>query len=386
MLRILCAADVPSDPNSGAAGTEYQTIRALRALGHEVDEIWADDLPHRVRHGNLHYLLELPKGYRDAIRGKWETHTYDVVHVNQPHAYLAARDHQKAKRPGVFVNRSHGLELRAQEALAPWRRKLGVAEWRFPRGLAGRVVQALLARHSHRVAKHADGTIVYCSECKDFLVRRQGVAADRVAAIAAAPPQAFLTDAPAPMSGRRLSRLLYVSQFAFFKGPMVLARAVDQIMARNGRCELTWVCHEADHDHARQLLSSSALRRTRLLHWQDQNRLMHIYDSHGVFVFPSFYEGFGKVFIEAMARGLCVVASNTGGMRDVITDGRDGCLVPVGDSDALASKVLALMESPDQACAMAERARETASAYTWERVARETLEFYEHLLALKTGS
>ena len=385
-MRILFAADVHPDPNSGAAGTECETIRALRELGHDVDAVWAEDLPHRIRHGNLHYLLELPKGYRDAVRRKCEGQTYDVLHVNQPHAYLAARDHQKAKRPGVFVNRSHGLELRAREALAPWRRKFGVAEWRFPRGLAGRVIQALLARHSHRVAKYADGAIVYCRECRDFLLQRHRVAADRVAAIAAAPPETFQTIACPPMSASRLTKLLYVSQFAFFKGPMVLARAMNQVMEEDDRCEFTWVCHEVDHPQARKLLSPNALRRTTFLHWQDQASLMRVYDAHGIFLFPSLFEGFGKVFIEAMARGLCVAASNTGGMRDVITDGRDGCLVPVGDSNALACKVLALMANHDQARDIGARARETASAYTWERAAKETLEFYEHLLALKRGS
>src|SRR5687767_2836556 len=39
-LRILMMADTPADPNRGAAGTEMQTVRALRALGHEVDDIW----------------------------------------------------------------------------------------------------------------------------------------------------------------------------------------------------------------------------------------------------------------------------------------------------------------------------------------------------------
>ncbi|MBE9203856.1 hypothetical protein IQ218_10925 [Synechocystis salina LEGE 06099] len=67
-LRILTVADTPCDPNSGAAGTVYYTNQALRQLGHEVDEIWADDLgPRRIAHGNLHSLLEQPRAYRIAV-------------------------------------------------------------------------------------------------------------------------------------------------------------------------------------------------------------------------------------------------------------------------------------------------------------------------------
>ena len=58
---------------------------------------------------------------------------------------------------------------------------------------------------------------------------------------------------------------------------------------------------------------------------------MQVYDEHGVFLFPSFFEGFGKAFLEAMSRGLVVVASNNGGMRDVIKDGQSGFLVKTGD-------------------------------------------------------
>ena len=43
-MKILVGADVPPDPNSGAAGTVYQTNAALRELGHDVDEIWANDI------------------------------------------------------------------------------------------------------------------------------------------------------------------------------------------------------------------------------------------------------------------------------------------------------------------------------------------------------
>ena len=61
-------ADVLPDPNAGASGTVYQMNAALRRQGHVVDEIWQTDLGRRIRHGNLHYLLELPRTYRRAVR------------------------------------------------------------------------------------------------------------------------------------------------------------------------------------------------------------------------------------------------------------------------------------------------------------------------------
>jgi glycosyltransferase involved in cell wall biosynthesis len=61
-----------------------------------------------------------------------------------------------------------------------------------------------------------------------------------------------------------------------------------------------------------------------------------------VFVLPSVHEGFGLVFLEAMHCGLPVVASSTGGQTDFLKDGETGFLVPVGDVDALADRILLL--------------------------------------------
>lgn len=61
-----------------------------------------------------------------------------------------------------------------------------------------------------------------------------------------------------------------------------------------------------------------------------------------VFVLPSLHEGFGLVFLEAMYCGLPVIASCSGGQTDFLRDGETGFLVPVGDVDALAERILYL--------------------------------------------
>jgi glycosyltransferase involved in cell wall biosynthesis len=114
-----------------------------------------------------------------------------------------------------------------------------------------------------------------------------------------------------------------------------------------------------------------------------QRRLMDVYDTHGVFLFPSYFEGFGKAFLEAMARGLVVVASREGGARDLIRHDENGLLVPVGDSAAMAQACLAVQSGAVDAQAMSANARQTAMEHTWRRVAEETADFYRHLISMR---
>jgi glycosyltransferase involved in cell wall biosynthesis len=131
------------------------------------------------------------------------------------------------------------------------------------------------------------------------------------------------------------------------------------------------------------LLTGVARDRVRLLDWMPQEELMRVYDQHGIFLFPSFFEGFGKAFLEAMSRGLCVVAADNGGAHDVITHEVDGLLAPTGDVEAVTKSSLWLIGNLDEAVRISHAAAETARSYTWDRVARETVAFYEDRIAAK---
>lgn len=378
-MRILFMADMDPDPNLGASGTEVQTLDALRRLGCEVDAVWADDMPRRIAHGNLHYLIELPRSFRTALRRKLSKDRFDFVRVNQPHGFLAAEWLQANAPQSVFVHRSHGLELRANEVLRNLRRSHGAEEKRVMRRGASFVMERLLALHTLRTVGAADGHEVCASEDRDFLVNRLGVAPEMVGVIpAAAPAELLQTEAPA-MSRARLQSILYVSQYAFFKAPMVVAAAFNALAEKHDELKFTWVCDRRHHP----AVASIASNRVELLDWMPQPELTRVFDSHGIFVFPSFYEGFGKVFLEAMSRGAIPVATDIAGARDVITHGVNGLLVPPNDPGAVVQAVEHLLGNPDLSFRLSAAAADCARQYTWEQSARKTLEFYEQLLRRK---
>ena len=377
-MKILFAADVPADRDSGAAGTEWQTIQALRELGHDVDEIWADDMRRRIAHGNLHYLLELPREYDRAISDRCRQRDYDVIHVNQSHCYRAALHHRETRRRGVFILRSHGLDDHMERILRPWRTKLNVVNGGMFRSGASLLMNLLLRRRDRNAYGSVDGIIISSSVDRDYLIHECGVDPARVALIPQAPAEVFFSPSAPLFDESRSKKLLHVGGFAYWKGVHAVADAVNRLAAGSGiDWTMTWVCRQPEQTSVRALLSEAAAPRVTLRSWIPQEELRDVYDAHGIFLAPSLFDGFGKVFLEAMARGMIVIGTRTGGMIDAIEDGRNGFLVPFNDGGAIAERVQSIMRNPEAVSAVSPAAVQTASAYTWRRVAMETAAFYE---------
>jgi len=81
------------------------------------------------------------------------------------------------------------------------------------------------------------------------------------------------------------------------------------------------------------------------LGWRDDvHAIMHLLD---IFVLPSLNEGMGRVIVEAMAAGLPVVASNTGGIPDLVVEGETGLLAEPGNTVELAAAIQKLLDKPE---------------------------------------
>ncbi|MDD2807008.1 MAG: glycosyltransferase family 4 protein [Patescibacteria group bacterium] len=90
----------------------------------------------------------------------------------------------------------------------------------------------------------------------------------------------------------------------------------------------------------------------------DQNSLVNIYHAADVLVLTSTSESFGKVLVEANACGKPVVATQTTGAKEIVIDGENGYLAPVGDAEKIAEKIIYLLNNPAVAKAMGARGLE----------------------------
>ncbi len=93
------------------------------------------------------------------------------------------------------------------------------------------------------------------------------------------------------------------------------------------------------------------------------------YRRAGVFCLPSVQEGFGIVFLEAMAAGLPIVATTAAAVPEVVPAGRAGALVPPGDVPALAEALATLLARPALRREYGEYGRAHVARYDWDQVA-----------------
>jgi glycosyltransferase involved in cell wall biosynthesis len=102
-------------------------------------------------------------------------------------------------------------------------------------------------------------------------------------------------------------------------------------------------------------------------------RLAYEYRRADVFCLPSRQEGFGIVFLEAMAAGLPIVAARAAAVPEVVSDGQCGILVPPGDAEGLATALERLLEDPDERRRLSESGRRRVERYDAPKVAAEFL-------------
>jgi len=112
------------------------------------------------------------------------------------------------------------------------------------------------------------------------------------------------------------------------------------------------------------------------------NEFLGAYQAADVFVLPSIAgEAFGIVLLEAMAAGKPVIASNVGGICDLVTNNVNGFLVTPADAEALAENLLTLLRNKELAFQMGTINKLKAQKYSWKEIVKELEKLYDRLKA-----
>lgn len=187
-------------------------------------------------------------------------------------------------------------------------------------------------------------------------IERYGIAADRIAVV---PPGTGRPNPPAPPRSGPVRALLCVANLLPHKGHAVLIEA----LAKVSDLDWTLLCIgslERDPDTAREIrrmISAAALDwRITLAGERSPQAVEAAYRAADLFVLPSFHEGYGMVFAEAMAHGLPIIATSAGAIPETVPR-EAGLLVAPGEPAALAQALRSLIAEPAVAAKLAAGSR-----------------------------
>jgi glycosyltransferase involved in cell wall biosynthesis len=241
----------------------------------------------------------------------------------------------------------------------------------------------LKTRWVERSARIATELTVQTAALADAIAARTGRARNSIHAISHGPGAAT----PVPIKTRRYSagdplRIGYITKWGVQKNFEVLFAAAARLLGegRDIRLILTLAAGLPENarvmEYARAAGLGAALENIGEVDTQNVTKL---YDSLDIFAFPSLVESFGFPLVEAMERGLPIVAADTPGNREVARDA--ALFFPPADAPALAKTLGEIIDNAEL--------RETRSAaalyrgrdFSWQRAAEQTLAVFDRALS-----
>ena len=381
-MRILLVGDYPNDPRLGSAKVPHKLAEEFRAVGHDCDLLFADDLGRRPAGMHARFLCGPFLAARAIARGIRANGPYDVIDIasGEGLAVPLLRAVGIVGSQTAFVSRSNGLEhLNYQRMLddhsagllyKPWYKRMWYPLTRL--------------KQVERAARVADRMIAINANDRQFVVDRGWLPAPRVISVDHGVSARFL-DAGPPQTTRG-GGILYCGTWTGMKGVDYLAPAYSALVAGGATWPLTILGGSAPAEQIRAAFSPVARELLRIVDRLPEDEVMAEYARHDVLVFPSTYEGFGMVVPEAMSQELPVIATPVGCVNSLIHHGENGWIVPARDSSALTAVMQTLLSDEDLRRRIGRAGRESVQGLTWAETARHTLDVYADACSGRSAS
>ncbi len=184
---------------------------------------------------------------------------------------------------------------------------------------------------------------------------------------------------PAPRAANGSGTFLFVGRLVHEKGPHLIVRAAGILKERGIRFDM--VGEGAMKPFLEDMVKKSGLRENvRLLGHVSEMDLHRLYSSCFACVFPSLYEPFGIVALEAMSAGVPAIVSKTGGLDEIVEDGINGVEFTPGSAESLAKAILRLIDEPALYQKIVQNGKASLERYSWPMVAEQTRAIYSSVM------
>jgi glycosyltransferase involved in cell wall biosynthesis len=291
-----------------------------------------------------------------------------LVHTHTSKAGLLGRFAAKLARVPIVVHTPHGHVFWGY--FGPWKTRMFILLEKLSTRLTDRIVAV--------TNKEKEDYILYKIAREDKLaVINSGVDLEKIKELPFLERQKFKRELGIPedilivgMAGR----------LELVKGPEYLIEAAQYVLSEHPNVFFVFTGDGTRKPYLRQRSSELGITdKILFLGWRkDVTRVISIYD---IFVFPSLNEGMGRVLVEAMALGKPIVASDVGGIPDLVTHGKNGFLVPPQNPGQLARFIQILLENKDRREKMGSEGREIALNFKKEIMIVSIAKLYNDLLA-----
>ena len=183
-------------------------------------------------------------------------------------------------------------------------------------------------------------------------------------------------------------KLLYAGQLVRHKGVHTAIEAMARLVNRRSMNQISLTLVGSGHPDyeafLRELVERERLHDFVTFHKPvSKDKMPAILQQFDVLIFPSIYEEpLARITQEAMASGLVVVGTTTGGTKEILRDGQTGFTFAPEDADGLAEQVTRLIIDPDLCCRLAEAGRQTVSEnFTLDKMVKEIEDYLLDCLA-----
>ena len=173
--------------------------------------------------------------------------------------------------------------------------------------------------------------------------------------------------------------ILYVGRLVYEKGVQHLIAAMPKILSNYNDAKLIIAGRGGMMDELREEASNLGLNdKIYFTGYLNSKQVQKMYKCADVAVFPSTYEPFGIVALEAMLAGVPTVVSDVGGLDEIVTHGVDGMKSYAGNANSIADSVTALLYDHQLATNVSKKAKQKVKdQFNWEKIAQDTHFAYE---------
>ena len=228
-----------------------------------------------------------------------------------------------------------------------------------------------------QVLDHADAVLIGCDSFRREVVERLGTDPARFTIVPGAvdtgrfaPPDVAPPDDPPVM--------LYHGRVDVRKGVLDLLDAARQLVATGDRFRLLVSGIGPTFDETAAMIGAMGLGGcVEMTGYIDYERVPEVYRRAGIFVSPTYAEGFSNTILEAMASRMAVVSCRSVGVVDCIRDGENGLLTEPGDREGLAVALRLVLRDAALRQRLADAAlAECRAVYSWAKVGRQIMDVY----------